>query len=361
MFPAGLIHFKAILAVVTAAFGTVGGVSMLNSYNNNDAGNGRFILSTNPAVLSIGQGRSANTTVTVTSLNGYTGTVALSVFNGGLFTSSFTPVRVSVPANGSTKSMLTISAPSTTQVGDYTIAVVGMSQRRSANAVTILILHVSSDRDFTITVDPLMVTNTPGNTNAVTVTVTSLNGYNGTIALQATVPFGYITLTGGQNTLVLLPGQTVTSTFTIMTSSQTAFGTYSIMVTGSSGGVSHSATVTLVVSDPVFVEMLVFLNYVFPSNTNLTMTIKNTGNATVTLQSYSVRDATGDTWSFAWANGPVIAPGATVTVSVVIGIGCIGCTYSGIFGLFTQFVPGQSYTVTLTTKGNHQFSSVVNR
>ncbi len=363
LYAMSLMHLKALLAVITAAFGAVAGGTMINSMNNGNARTtASFLVTTDPSTLSISQGHSANTTVIVTSINGYSGTVALSVYyvNGGSLSSSFTPVNVNVPSGGTAKSILTIVTASTVQVGNYTVAVIGTTQQQKKNAASILTVHVLSSRDFVITTQPSTVSNVPGTSNAVTVIVTSLNGYNGTINLQATVPFGYITVTGGQTPLSLQAGQVAMSSLTIKTSIDTPLGTYYITVTGITGGVSHSAIITLVV-DPIIVESLAMVGYGFNSGTNMTLTVQNTGTTSVTLQSYSVRDASGDIWSFSWINGPVIAPGSTVSVYIIIGLGCNGCAYTGIIGLFTQFSLGQSYTVTLTTMANHQFSFVVNR
>lgn len=355
-------HLKALLAVVTAAFGAVAGGTMISSMSNGNARTtASFLVSTDPSTLSISQGHSANTTVTVTSMYGYSGTVALSVYyvSGGSLSSSFTPVNVNVPSNGKAKSILTITTASTSQVGNYTVAVIGQQQKK--NAASLLTVHVLSSRDFMITTTPSTVTNAPGTSNTVTVILSSLNGYNGTINLQATVPFGYITITGGQTPISLQNVQVAISSLTIKTSIDTPFGTYYITVTGLAGGVSHSAMITLVVADPIIVESLAMVGYGFNSNTNMSLNVQNTGTTAVTLRSYTVSDASGDTWSFSWTSGPVIAPGSSVSLYIIIGLGCIGCTYTGILGLFNQFVPGQSYTVTLTTMANHQFSFVMNR
>ncbi|HZY93967.1 MAG TPA: hypothetical protein VFE98_03790 [Candidatus Bathyarchaeia archaeon] len=361
MLPATIVHVKALLAVLTAALGTVAGGSMINAFNNDNGNNqGSFVIAASPSVLTVGQGYAANSTVTVTSLNGYSGTVTVSVYYpGGKLSTVFNPTKITVPRDGVAKSTLTITVPLTATIGNYTLLVIGSAQRKTAYAASPIIVHVTSNKDFAIASQLANVLNLQGTANTVNIMLTSVNGYNGTINLQATVPFGYITVTGAQNSLALLSGQTVTSTLTISTTTQTLPGTYLITVTGTSGGVSHSTTITLAVTDPVITESLELVSYRFNTGTNLTLSLRNTGTTTVILQSYSIMDATGNSWSFTWPNGPAIAPGATVAVNMLIAVSCNTCTYSGIFGLFMQFSLGQSYAVTLTTKTSYQFSFVV--
>ena len=361
MLPGTVVHVKALLAVLTATLGTVAGGSMINAfYSDNSRNRSSFIIEASPSVLTIGQGSAANSTISVISFNGYSGTVALSVYNpSSKLSTIFTPSTVTVPQNGVAKSSLAITVPLTATVGNYTLLVVGSAQHGTGYSASPIIVRVSSNKDFTIIAEPSSVLNTQGTSSTVKIVLTSVNSFNGTVSLQATVPFGYITVTGGQNSLVLSPGQTVTSAIAIATTTQTLPGTYLINVTGTSRSISHSTNVGLTVNDPVITETLALATYSFNTPTNLTIFLHNTGTTTVTLQSYSIRDASGDSWSFTWTNGPAIAPGVTLGVNVVIGVSCNGCIFSGITGLFMQFSPGQTYAVTVVTKAGNPFSFVV--
>jgi hypothetical protein len=96
--------------------------------------------------------------------------------------------------------------------------------------------------DFTITVTPPTQTVTRGQTAAYTVTITALNGFNGTVNLSetgnpkfSTVSFNPTSITGsGTSTLSI-------KTFKFLTKVTTS----NITVTGTSGSISHSASVTL--------------------------------------------------------------------------------------------------------------------
>jgi len=74
-----------------------------------------------------------------------------------------------------------------------------------------------------------------------------------------------------------------------------------------------------------------------------------------------VRDSSGNTWSLSNFAGPVIIPNGFGTAIILIGANCPSCVYGGIPGLFFQFTVGQSYTVTVTTTRNNQFSFTIVR
>jgi hypothetical protein len=361
-----LVHLKGLLMVLTAAVGTVAGGTMLSSYVNGGKAGPSFLLTLNPSALSIEQGASARSMVSVISVNGFSGTVSLSLFyTGSTLPASLNPISVIVPANGTAKSTLTVTA--TSNIGTYNIVVIGIasSHGKTNYASTELSVQVISNQDFTITSSPSSIVNIFGSSNTTTVTVTSLNGYTGTVGLTFTAPFGYITVTGSQNPLTLSSGGTASSTLDITTSLSTTLGTYNITVTGTAGSRSHSTVISLTVVDPIVpppvIESLKLTGYQFINGTSLSLILQNTGNTTVTIQSYVVRDSSGNTWSLSNFAGPVIIPNGFGTAIILIGANCPGCVYGGIPGLFFQFTVGQSYTVTVTTTRNNQFSFTVTR
>ena len=103
----------------------------------------------------------------------------------------------------------------------------------------------------------------------------------------------------------------------------------------------------------------------FTSNSNVTMSIRELGTVNVTLTSYFVKDSSGNqysrlSWNSAGPNqSPVIAPNQVKGVLVLIGTPCsTSCTLTG--NAFT-FTSGYSYTVTMVTSRNTQFSFSVTR
>jgi hypothetical protein len=286
-------------------------------------------------------------------------------FTGSKLPASLNPTSVSVPANGTAKSTLTVNA--TSNVGNYNVVVIGIatSHGRTNYASADLAVQVVSNQDFTITSSPSKIVNIFGSSNTTTITVSSLNGYAGTVGLTFTAPFGYITVTGSQNPLTLSSGGTASSTLTIATSLSTKLGTYNITITGTAGSRVHSTIISLTVVDPIVpppvIETLKLNTYQFINGTSLSLVLQNTGNTSVTIQSYMVRDSSGNTWSLSNFAGPVMIPNGFGTAIILIGANCLSCVYGGIPGSFFQFTVGQPYTVTLTTTRNSQLPFTVTR
>src|SRR5438034_1188379 len=169
----------------------------------------------------------------------------------------------------------------------------------------------SANRDpgsFLITLNPSTMWTVQGASSTSTITVTSINGYTGNVSLTVTAPFGFITVTGGENPLTIASGGAASSTLAITTSTNTAKGNYSMIITGSDGSRSHSTTISLQVVDPIpaIIESLVLNSYHFNNSTSLTLYLQNAGNGTITLQSYVIRDSSGNAWSLSSWIGPSI-------------------------------------------------------
>ncbi len=135
---------------------------------------------------------------------------------------------------------------------------------------------------------------------------------------------------------------------------------------------------TLLVTPNTGKEAMNIENYAFNSNVNVTLDLRNTGSASITLNSYYVKDSSGNQWSrLTWqtdAGGqhPLeISPNALGNVYVSIGTGTTGsggpcgptgntyCTQTG--SSFTTFNTGFSYTILVVTSRNDQFSFTVTK
>jgi hypothetical protein len=361
-----LVHLKGLLMVLTAAVGTAAGGTMLDSYANSSRSAPSFLLTTNPSTLYLEQNATLASIVSIISVNRFSGTVSLSLFFiGAKLPATLSPSSVRVPVNAAAKSTLTVTA--TSAIGNYTIVVIGIASThgRTNYASATLAVQVVSSQDFTISSNPSNIVNIIGSSNTTTITLTSIKGYTGNVSLTLTAPFGYITVTGSQSPLTLSPGGTANSTLNIATSTNTTPGTYTLTVTGTAGSRVHTTTITFTVSDPLppppVTESLKRAGFEFNNGTSLTLNLQNAGNYSTTLTSYVVRDSSGDSWSLASWAGPTIIPNGLGTASILIGSSCPSCVYGGIPGLFFQFTVGQSYTVTVTTARDNQFSFTVTR
>src|SRR5207237_9136159 len=82
--------------------------------------------SSNPITLSLTQGQSGSSTVTVNSLNGLNGAVGVAVSGcPANATCSMSPTSITPPANGLITSQLNVTTGSTTTTGNFTLTITG--------------------------------------------------------------------------------------------------------------------------------------------------------------------------------------------------------------------------------------------
>jgi len=196
-----------------------------------------FSISASPTTLTINSGSFKTSTITVTPLNGYTGTVQLSaVATGGL---TVTPSPTSITASGT--STLTVTVPSNTPTQTCSVTVTG-SDGTNIHSTTLTVQVVNPD--FSISTSPTSLSIRSGSSGTSTVTIKSLNGFSGAVALALSKAPTGLTATHSPTSITT----SGTSTLRITVSSSIRSGTYTFTVTGTSGTLTHSATVTVTVS-----------------------------------------------------------------------------------------------------------------
>jgi uncharacterized membrane protein len=265
-----------------------------------------------------------------------------------------------VSAGGTATSITTLQAAKNASMGTYNIIVTGtaVSGKKILSSSAMLTATINSQADFAVYAQPYSIAVVAGFANSTSIVMYSKNGFTGSVTLSATVPFGFLGVMGGQNPVKLTSGATTSTSLQVSTTTSTLLGKYNITITGYSGNVSHSCTLTVNVVDPA-PESLSLIGVSNSLPTSLTLSIRNNGNTPVTLQSYNVTDGLGDVYTLSnWA-GPTISPGSSSPAVVSIGSSCSACIYTGITGLFQQFVPGHIYIITVTTTLNHQFRFTV--
>ena len=196
-------------------------------------------------------GNPATSTITITPLNGFTGTVTLSCSGVPTGAScSFSPTSITGGAGNST---LTVNTSSTLAGGSYPMTVTGMSGSISHAATLTLEVESGTNPDFQIsstTTSPASVA--PGSSATSTVTIAPLNGFNSPVALTCSSVSSGVTC-GLNPTSVTPSGSTnPTSTLTINTTAAVAPGSYAITITATSGSTVHGTSVTLTVAQPDF-------------------------------------------------------------------------------------------------------------
>ena len=196
-----------------------------------------FSLSASPSSQTVTRGNPTSYTATVTPSGGFTGSVSLSV--SGLPSGASATFSVN-PIAGSGNSTMSVTTSTSTPTGSYTLTITGTSTSPSLTHSTTVTLVVNS---FSISASPASRTVTRGNSTTYTVTLTPINGFNGTVTLRvrglplnSSASFNPSSLTGQG-----------TSTMTVSTNASTSTGTFSLRIRGTSGSVTHSTTVQLVV------------------------------------------------------------------------------------------------------------------
>jgi hypothetical protein len=196
-----------------------------------------FSISLTPSSQSVVQGNGANYTATITPANGFSDTVSFSVSGvpSGT-TASFTPATVS----GQGTSTLNVTTTSSTPLGTYTLTINASSP--SLNHSVTGTLTVKSNQDFTLSASPSSLSIARGNSGSYTVSIAALQGFTSSVSLKVTgVP--------GRVTASFNPATVSGSGFSVLkmqAGRRSRAGTYKLTITGTSGSLAHSTTVTLV-------------------------------------------------------------------------------------------------------------------
>ena len=138
---------------------------------------------------------------------------------------------------------MSVTTTASTPSGTYALTITGTSGSLMRSTTVTLVVNSGSSQSFSISASPATQTVTRGSNTAYTVTVTAVNGFNGQVTFRVR---GLPTNASASFNPGSVTGQG-TSTLTISTNSSTSTGTFSLRVRGTSGGVTHSTTVQLIV------------------------------------------------------------------------------------------------------------------
>jgi hypothetical protein len=302
-----------------------------------------FTGSVTPTFQTVVTGSSANYSISISAIDGFSGTIQFSLT--GLpagATASFNPPTVT----GSGTTTLTVSTSSSTPTGSYTLAVGGTSASVAhQGTLTLNVGPAGSDfTDFSGSITPSYQTITPGSSTGYNLAVTPINGFTGNVTLTvsglpagATGIFNPATITGGSGSSLL----------SISTSSSTATGSYVLTITATSGSHVHSTTVNLNVG-PAGTDFTDFTGSITPSSQ--TVRIGSSTSFTLTIQPINGFSQDVNLSQLGTPTGVFISASTQVIVG---GSGSSVITFSPQ----TNATPG-TYTITITANGglNHVHS-----
>jgi hypothetical protein len=195
-----------------------------------------FSMSRNPTSLTLTQGGSGTSAITVTALNGFTGSVALAVAGCPSGATCSLPSPVTPTAN----STLTVSTTAGTTTGTFTLTVTGTSGTLVHSTTVALTVNPAAG-DFTIAASPSVLNVNRSSSGQYTVTIGAVNG-GAPVNLSVSGLPSHTSARFSPNP-ASSPG---TSTLTITVSRRGISGTNATLtITGNNGSHSHSTTVTL--------------------------------------------------------------------------------------------------------------------
>jgi hypothetical protein len=196
-----------------------------------------FALSASPSSLTVTQGSSGSSTITVTPSGGFTGSVTLS--NSAL-PSGVTATYGTNPTTGT--SVVTFTASSTATTGTTSVTITGTSGTLTHTTSISLTVNATATPNFSLSASPSSLSVTQGSSGNSTITVTPSGGFTGSVTLSnSALPSG-VTASFGTNPT------TSTSILTFTASSTATTGTSTITITGVSGTLSHTTTISLTIN-----------------------------------------------------------------------------------------------------------------
>src|SRR2546425_136229 len=194
-----------------------------------------FSLSANPTTVSFVAGQTATSTISLHPTGGFSGTVDLTATSAPAgMTVSCVPSSIS----GAQTSTCTLGGSTT---GSYTVTVTGTNGSLVHTTSISVTVTAPASPDFSITATPNTVAFVSGQTAFSTISLQSIGGFNGAVSLSgASSPAGMTTSCA--------PASISGTQTSVCTMGGTAFGSYTVVVTGQTGTVSHTASIAVTVA-----------------------------------------------------------------------------------------------------------------
>lgn len=313
-------------------------------YTVTSAGTPDYTLSATPASLSVVAGVGGSSTINVNRTGAFAGNVTLGLSGaptgvGG----SFSPN----PAAANT-STLTLTTTAATVPGTYTLTVTGTAAGLTDHTTTISLV-VTAAPALTVALSPTSLSFAAGTSAQTSVTVARIGGLTGDVTMTAdaaSLPTGV--------TVAFAPSPVTgtSTTATVSATAATAPGTYNVVLRGTNGAISGTATLAVTITSAQGISVALVptsLTVAQGATGTITANITRTGGyaGTVNLA------VTGLPSTITTTFNPVAVTGNSSTISLIIGSGVAAGTYNGTLtasgaGVTTVNVP---FTLTVTSGG----------
>ncbi len=273
-----------------------------------------FTLSASPSSVTVTQGSSGTSTVTVTDVGGFSGSVTLAA--SGL-PSGVTATFGTNPTTST--STVTLTASSTATTGTATVTITGTSGSLTATTSISLTVNAPASPNFSLSASPASLTVAEGSSGTSTITITSTGGFDSATTLSASgLPSG-VTASFSTNPVTPPANGSTTSVLTLTASSTATAGTATVTITGVSGSITQTTTIALTVTSGAknFTLSLSPSSFTIDEggsvSTTLTITSVNSFSGSVDL---SVNEFPTDVSATASANPVKVSAGGTSTVTI---------------------------------------------
>jgi subtilase family serine protease len=307
----------------------VGSVNVTNLVNNWPTSAPNFIVLPTPNTMFVASGSSGTSTITITPVNGFSGSVTLSA--SGLPKGVTAAFRTN-PATSSSTLTLTASAKATT--GTATVTIIGTSGNLT-NGIPISLTVAKPS--FTLTASTSTVILEPGSSGTSAITVTPANTFSGNVTFSLSkLPDGV--------TAAFSPNPATTSSVLTLTATNTAAPkTSTVTITGTSGSLRATTKITVTPGNFALTATPAALTVVQGSSGTGTITIslESGFDGNVTLSASNL--PSGVTASFS-PNPATSSSTVTLNVSGSAFIGTKTITITGTSGSLVQ-----TTTIKLTT------------
>ena len=233
------------ITIENDAFSNGGGSFVVHTTTSGSYGTAPdFSLSANPSSLGVAASSSATSTITLASLNHFSGEVNLTaILSGSGIATTLSPNQIMLSDGGTASTNLVVQAQANASATSYTITVIANSSSLPPHSLphTLeLTVSVHPEPDFEVYASPALLLTQQASSNSTVITVASENNFTGAVILTVVGP----TATRFDKTsLTIQSGGNATSTLTVSTQSSPIPFEDDFFVNATSGSLVHTVEV----------------------------------------------------------------------------------------------------------------------